>query len=268
VAVLIELAKVLAKGRQPERTIVFIAFSGEESGRRGSKYYAANEKRFPLRYCIGMVNLDTVGRLGKNKLLVLGTDSSKEWAHIFQGAGFASSVDIDTVSAELDSSDQKSFQETGVPAVQLFSGPNTDYHRSTDTAEKIDADSFVKVASVTKEAVAYLAEREHPLTILSEKAPAVAGPSAKIERKVSLGTIPDFSYKGKGFRLSGVVRESPAEAAALKEGDIIVKMNGTTIESLKDFSDMLKTLHPGDKVSIIYIRDGKETIAETKVRKR
>jgi aminopeptidase N len=266
VSVLIELANVLAKGQQPERTIVFVAFSGEESGRRGSKYYAANEKRFPLRDCIGMVNLDTVGRLGKNKLLVLGTDSSKEWVHIFQGAGFVSSVDIDTISAELDSSDQKSFQEAGVPAVQLFSGPNTDYHRSTDTVEKIDADGLVKVASVAKEAVAYLAEREHPLT--TEKASVIAGSSAKTERKVSMGTIPDFSYEGNGFRLSGVVAGSPAEAAALKEGDIIVKMNGTTIEGLKDFSDILKTLHPGDKASIVYLRDGKELFIEVEVRAR
>ena len=268
VAVLIELARALAKGSRPDRTIVFAAFAGEEAGKRGSKYYTANEKLFPLRDCIGMVNLDTVGRLGKGKLLVLGAASAKEWEPIFRGVGFVTGVNIETVSAELDSSDQISFQDAGVPAVQLFSGPNLDYHRSTDTADRIDADGLVKVASVTREAIDYLAERERPLTAARRKPPPSVGPSLKTERKVGLGSIPDFSYGGKGFRLSGVVVGSPAEAAGLKEGDIIVKMNGRVVDGLKDFSDILKTLNPGDKVTIIYLREGKETGIETVVRGR
>jgi hypothetical protein len=266
VAVLIELARALSKGPKPDRTIVFVAFSGEESGRRGSKYYSKNMNRWPVKDCIGMVNLDTVGRLGKNKLLVLGAGSAREWVHLFRGAGFVTGVDIETVSAELDSSDQKSFQEAGVPAVQLFSGPNLDYHRSTDTADKIDPDGLVKVASVAKEALEYLAERPGSLTAPSQTGrtdTAQTGP-----RKVGLGTIPDFAYDGKGFRLSGVVPGSPAEAAGLREGDILIRMNDASIGNLKDFSDILKTLKPGDTVSIIYLRDGKERDATAVVKER
>ncbi len=267
VAVLLELARVLKEGLTPDRSIVFVAFTGEEEGKLGSSYYVKNEKRYPVSKCAAMVNLDTVGRLGKNKLLVLGAGSAKEWAHIFQGAGFATGVDVEAVSVELDSSDQKSFQEAGVPSVQLFSGPNLDYHRSTDTADKIDAEGLVKVASVAKEAVEYLAGREPPLTaMLKSQTPAEKSPVS--ERKVGLGTIPDFAYSGKGFRLSGVAAGSPAEAAGLKEGDIIVRMNGSAVESLKDFSDILKTLKPGDKVSISFLRDGKETTIETEAKER
>ena len=93
VAVLIELARVLAKAPQPDRTIVFVAFSGEEAGKRGSQHYVANEKNYPADKCIGMVNLDTVGRLGKGKLLVLGAGSAKEWVPIFRGAGFVTGVE-------------------------------------------------------------------------------------------------------------------------------------------------------------------------------
>ncbi|HEY6010129.1 MAG TPA: M20/M25/M40 family metallo-hydrolase, partial [Nitrospirota bacterium] len=150
VAVLTELARFFASGPRPDRTIVFIAFSGEEAGRLGSKFYTANGKHYPASECIGMVNLDTVGRLGKRKLLVLGSSSAKEWPHIFRGAGFVTGVEIDLVSEDLDSSDQKSFNEAGVPAVQLFSGPHLDYHRPGDTVEKIDPDGLVKVASVAK----------------------------------------------------------------------------------------------------------------------
>jgi hypothetical protein len=266
VAVLVELARLLAAGPRPDRTIVFVAFTGEEAGRRGSKYYAAHEKPYPARNCIGMVNLDTVGRLGKNKLLVLGAGSAKEWPHIFRGAGFVTGVDIELVSEDLDSSDQKSFQEAGVPAVQLFSGPNLDYHRSTDIADKIDADGLVKVASVAREAIEYLSGREEPLTISSTG--GSAGASTKGPRKAGFGTIPDFAYQGKGLRISGVVPGSPAETSGMKEGDIIVRVNSTPINGLKDFSDILKTLNPGDKISIIFLREGKENAVVSEVQGR
>jgi aminopeptidase N len=267
VAVLIELARVLAKEPKPDKTIVFIAVTGEEAGRRGSKHYLADARQYPADKCVGMINLDTVGRLGKRKLLVLGAGSAREWVHIFRGAGFVTGVEVETVSEELDSSDQKSFQEAGVPAVQLFSGPHLDYHRSTDTADKIDADGLVKVASVAKEAVEYLAERKEPLTSATQR-PKDAGSGPKGERKVSLGTIPDFAYNDKGFRLSGVVPGSPAEEAGLKEGDVIVQLNNSVVGSLKDFSNVLKTLKPGDKASVTYLRDGREMKAEVVVRER
>jgi len=266
VAVLIELARVLAKAPQPDRTIVFVAFSGEEAGKRGSRHYVANEKKYPADKSIGMINLDTVGRLGKGKLLVLGAGSAQEWVHIFRGAGFVTGVDIEMVSQELDSSDQKSFQEKGVPAVQLFSGPHSDCHCVTDTLDKIDAEGLVKVASVAKEAIEYLAGRSEPLTVAG-KAPTTPA-TTKTERKVSLGTIPDFAYQGKGFRLSGVMPASPAEAAGMQEGDVIIKINTAPVSGLKDFSDILKTLKPGDRVSILFLRAGKEMKVEAVVKER
>ena len=101
-----------------------------------------------LDKCIGMLNLDTVGRLGKKKLLVLGAGSAREWEHIFNGASFVTGVEVETVSQDLDSSDQVSFEAAGVPAVQLFSGPHADYHRPSDTPDKIDPEGLEKVASV------------------------------------------------------------------------------------------------------------------------
>ena len=109
VAALLELARVLKEDPAPDRSVVFVAFTGEEEGKLGSAYYRKNEHRYPVSKCIGMVNLDTVGRLGRNKLLILGAGSAIEWVHIFRGAGFVTGVDIETVSEELDSSDQKSF---------------------------------------------------------------------------------------------------------------------------------------------------------------
>jgi hypothetical protein len=261
VAVLIELARVLGRNLRPERSVVFVAFTGEEAGRKGSGYYAKNQKTFPPGKCLGMVNLDTVGRLVKNKLFVLGAGSAREWGHIFRGAGHAAGVEIKAVSEELDSSDQKSFQEAGIPAVQLFTGPHADYHRPADTADKINFEGLVKVAAVAKEAIEYLAKEEKPLTqsVQSEK---TAGAEPKQERKVSLGIMPDFSFQEEGCRLSGVVPGSAAEKAGLREGDIIIRINSAEVKKLRDLSDILKSLHPGDRVSVTCLRDGQETTVE------
>ncbi len=263
ISVLIELAKTLA-GLHPDRSIVFVAFTGEEAGKWGSRHYVADEKRYPADKCIAMVNMDTVGRLGKKDLFVLEADSAKEWGDILNKASLAAGVGIESVAEKLDSSDNMSFEDAGVPAMQLFSGPEPDYHRPTDTPDKIDADGLVKVAKVAKEIVASLASREMPLTA----APKTEHPetAVKKERMVSLGTIPDFGYKGEGYRLSGVMPGSPAEAAGLKAGDVIVRMNSRTIHGLKDVSDILKSLVPGSRVSITFLRAGKETTIQTEVR--
>ncbi len=266
VAVLLELARVLRNGPQPDRSIVFAAFTGEEEGKLGSAHYVKSEKEYPASKSTGMLNLDTVGRLGRNKLLILGGSSAREWVHIFRGAGFVTGVDIEMVSEDLDASDQKSFQQAGVPAVQLFSGPNLDYHRPTDTPDKIDAAGMVKVASVAREVIEYLASRDQPLTAAKPDRSAAPGPQN--QRKVSLGTIPDFSYKGKGVRLSGVVEGSPAAAAGMKEGDVITRLGGSVVGGLKDLSDLLKALQPGARTNVTFLRGSSEQTVAVDVQAR
>jgi hypothetical protein len=261
VAVLLELARVLGKNAKPNSTVIFVAFTGEEAGRKGSKYFVANQKSYPWAQSLGMLNLDTVGRLGEKKLLVLGAGSAREWIHIFRGAGYVTGVGVETVSQELDSSDQKSFQEAGVPAVQLFSGPHLDYHRPTDTVDKIDPEGLLKVASVAKEVIEYLAKREEPLTnTLKPDSHVESAP--KKTRKVSLGIIPDFAYSGDGCRLSGVVPGAPAESSGLREGDVIVRIGSDGVHNLRDLADILKSRNPGDRISITFLRQGKEITVE------
>jgi hypothetical protein len=267
ISVLVELARVLGKNFSPDRNLVFIAFTGEEEGKKGSEHYTNNQKRYPVEHSFGMLNLDTVGRLGKNKLLVLGAGSAKEWVHIFRGAAHTTGVEIETVSEELDSSDQKSFQKAGVPAVQLFTGPHPDYHRPTDTFDKIDPEGLVKVASVTKEVLEYLSRRTEPLTA-TISTEGKAGSKPERERKVSLGIIPDFVFNGTGCRLAGVIAGSPAEQAGLREGDIVIRINSADINKLKDLSVILKSLSPGDRVSIIFMRGKKEMTVEVNLTAR
>ncbi|MFZ5906166.1 MAG: M20/M25/M40 family metallo-hydrolase [Nitrospirota bacterium] len=271
VAVLLELAQNLGTYAAPGRSIIFIAFAGEEAGRRGSKYYVATGKkpdaRYPIAETIAMVNLDTVGRLGKNTLLILGSESAKEWVHIFRGAGSVSGADIEMAEEGLDSSDHISFRQAGVPAVQLFAGAHADYHRPTDTAEKIDAEGLVKVASVAKEVVEYLSKREGSLTGNGISAGGIESKNRE-KRKVGLGIVPDFSYTGKGVCLSGTIPGSPAEEVGLREGDVLISVNSLPVNSLKDLAAILSPFKPGSRVSLEILRDGKAMPVDLEVIER
>jgi Zn-dependent M28 family amino/carboxypeptidase len=163
VAVLIELARTLAAAGKPRRAILFVAFTGEEAGMLGSRHYVLDPVR-PLDQVMGVINLDTVGRLGDKKLSVLATGTASEWPHIFRGSSYVTGVESRMIPDALESSDQKSFIEKGVPAVQVFTDPHPDYHRPGDTLDRIDGDGLVKVATFVQEGIGYLAEREEPLT--------------------------------------------------------------------------------------------------------
>ncbi len=261
VAVMLELAELLGKTLKPQRTVIFIAFTCEESGLLGSKYYVTNMKRFPAKKVIGVINFDTVGRLFGKKLLVLSSNSAREWKFIFMGAGYVTGVESEMVTQDLDASDQRSFIETGVPGVQIFAGANEDYHKPSDTPDKIDAAGMVKVATFSREGILYLADRIEPLTFQgeteSEKPQSQTQPG---ERKVSTGSMPDFAYSGEGVRIADLSAGSPAEKAGLQKGDVIIKIGEYKVTNLREYSDALKKFSPGDTVDLVYLRDGKENV--------
>jgi hypothetical protein len=265
VAVLLELARAAASAEKPARTLVFAAFSAEEAGLQGSQHYVAHPL-FPLDKTIGVLNLDTVGRLGSQKLQVLGTGTASEWQHIFRGASFVTGVESQNVPGTWEASDQASFIRKGVPGVQVFSGPHADYHRPGDTLEKVDGAGLVKVATFAKEAVAYLGERPTPLTVTiagTAPAPPAGGAprpaGAPAGRRVSLGTMPDFAFAGPGMKVAAVTPGSPAEKAGLRAGDVIVRLDGQEVASLQAYSDALKKLQPGQAIEIVVTRDGQES---------
>ncbi len=273
VAVLLELARAM-KDEKPKRNVVFLSVTGEEAGRLGSKRWVAGPSPFPAARTLAAVNLDTVGRLGTGKLQVLGTGTAGEWIHAVRGATWVTGVETKAVPETLESSDHVSFVEAGIPAVQLFTGPHADYHRPSDSAEKIDVAGLAKVATVTKELVSWLAGRAEPLTVSiapktapgAPASPAVpvagspipAGSAAPPARRVSFGTMPDFSFEGPGVKVEGVVPGSPAEKAGVKPGDVVLKLDGRDVASLRDFSEQLKGMTPGQIVKTTLRREGKD----------
>ncbi len=264
VGLLLELARYYGQ-RRPERSVIFAAFDGEELGRLGSKAFLAGLPPELKGKVNAALNFDTIGRLGSGKLLVLGSNSSDKWVHIFRGAGFVTGTDYDLVKEDLDSSDQQSFIEAGIPAVQFFTGPHSDYHKPSDTADKVDAAGIVKQAEFAKEIIDYLAGGSEFLTRPSGR-PAAAGPAG--ERKASTGLVPDFSFPGPGVRAQDVAPGSPLDAAGVKAGDVLLSLNGEATPDLRAYSAALKKLNPGQKTGITYLSAGAERTAEITLAER
>jgi aminopeptidase N len=268
VAVMLELAHVLGENVKPDRTIIFIAFTAEESSLRGSRHYVETAKRYSADKIIGVLNLDTVGRLGGNRVLVINSSSAEEWKHIFMGSSYVTGVETEMAAQDLDAGDQVAFIEKGVPAVQLFSGAHEDYHRPGDTADKIDSAGLVKIAALVREAILYLSEREEPLTSTVSAREVTMPAGDRTTRKAATGSMPDFAFSGQGVRLAGVSAGSPAEEAGLQTGDIIIKLGTFEVTNLRDYSNALKSFEPGDTVTIVFIRDGEQRSAQITLTER
>jgi len=262
VAVLLELARVLGKSFKPARTIIFVAFTAEEAGLKGSRYFVKHYHRFPPDKIMADLNLDTVGRLNVKKVMILNASSAKEWPFIFMGIGYVTGVQAQMVTQPLDASDQVAFIEAGVPAVQIFSGAHLDYHRPTDTPDKIDADGLVKIATLTREALSYLSnERKEPLTFTAGKAASPARKSAQqgSGRRVRTGILPEFAFSGQGVKIQRVDPDSPSSKAGLKSGDVVVSFNGIKVTNLQDYSNLLKEHKPGDEITLT-VKRGDQTL--------
>ncbi len=253
IATLLELARLLGKSFRPARPIVFIAFTAEEAGLRGSRRYV---EQLGSKKPFAMVNLDTVGRLGKNQPWVFGTDSAREWAFIAMGAGYTTGIGAKVVPNDPGSSDQVSFLNAGIPAIPIFSGINLDYHRPTDDLEKLDFEGMAAIVEFTKEFLVYLADRKEPLTV---KIQASGTPmESKVQskgRRASLGTVPDFAFQGEGSRVGAIVPGSPAESAGIETGDIITAIDDRPVKNLRGLSEALKAYNPGDTVIVHILRN-------------
>jgi hypothetical protein len=251
-ALLVEVARMLAAEGPFPRTILFTAFSGEERGLLGSAHYTANAA-VPLEDTVAMVNLDMVGRLDGDKIVVHGTGT---------GTGLESLVDRLVAARGLEAakepggfgpSDHSSFYARKIPVLHVFTGSHSDYHRPTDTADKINYDGMVRIARLVADVVRELAtapERPAYVEVASKQFARGGGD------RPYFGSIPDFGKPGKGYAITGTTKDSPAARGGLKGGDVIVRLGGSAVTGLEDFDSALRKHKGGDTVPVVVLRDG------------
>ena len=257
-AMLIEIAERLAAA-PPARTVVFIAFSGEELGLLGSAYYV-KQPVYPLATTLAMINLDMVGRLRQKRLIVYGSRSAKEFPKLLDSLNWYAGFDLRAQGDGYGPSDQSSFYAAGRPVLHFFTDLHEDYHRTTDDWQKINVEGFGQVATFVTGLVTALANRPTPLTLMpatTTPLPASSGPPMP-GYGAYLGTVPDMTDSPGGVRLLGVRAGSPAEKAGLRGDDIITRIGDMSVSDLEAMTEALRSHHPGDTVSVV-VRRGAQT---------
>jgi aminopeptidase YwaD len=263
---LLEIARVLAAERgKIKRSIMFIAFSGEELGLLGSGAYTKNPT-IPLASTVAMLNMDMIGRLRNGSLFVGGVGTSPTWKPLIEklngttqptsgGAGHGSRFQLGFGEDGFGPSDHQSFYVRDVPVLFFFTGTHDDYHKPSDTADKINAEGLKQVAEFVSEIALSIANE--PQRIAFTKVKVEQRPTGRGFR-VYLGTVPNYSDQNDGLKLDGVRPGSPAEKAGLRAGDIVVKLGKMPIKNVYDYTYALGEMRGGEEVEAVIRRDGKD----------
>ncbi len=252
-AALIETARAVAAADDLARSVVFIAFTAEEMGALGSRYYRDNPLR-PLEETVTMVNLDTVGRLDAGKLIVFGAQSAAEFESLLTSVNENYSLELVPRKEIFGFSDQNAFVEARIPSLHFFTGAYDDYHSPDDDWQNLNYEGLATVTSFVTDFVVAIANSETgPTPVEGFDEPPEMGASRG--RGAHLGIVPDFTYRGTGVRLKGTVERSPAEAAGLSEGDLILAIDGEALNELRDLMVILSRHKPGDIVQIEIARE-------------
>ncbi|MGA0039942.1 MAG: M28 family peptidase [Pirellulales bacterium] len=257
-AALVEVARELAARGPFPRTILFAAFSGEERGLLGSAHYTANPA-LPLEKTVAMINLDMVGRLADEKLIVHGTGTGAGLEavvdRLLEGRGF----EVTKEPGGFGPSDHASFYAKKIPVLHLFTGSHEDYHRPTDTAEKINYEGMARITAFVADVVAELAATEEPPAYVQVASTQFAGGGGD---RPYFGSIPDFGTNQEGYAISGVAKDSPAARGGLEGGDLIIRLGESAVKGLEDFDNALRKYRGGDTVPVVVRRKGQDVSLE------
>ena len=264
---ILELARIASANRESlKRSVLFIGFAGEEVGLRGSSHFVA-EPTIDIENAVAMINLDMIGRLRDNRIFVSGVGTSPNFAASLERFNESVGLRLDYSDSGMGASDHMSFNIKRIPVLFFFSGLHSDYHKPSDTAEKIDAEGAGKVLMLAYQMIDVLAnERDRPLyTEVVEPRPVTGsgggyGPY--------FGSIPDFRDDLDGVMFADINPGSPAATAGFTAGDIMVDFNGKRIQNLYDFTYALRAQQPGDTITIVVRRNGEQITAEVTLEAR
>jgi hypothetical protein len=275
VAALLAIARAFAADGAARRTVLFAAFGAEELGLLGSAQLVKSPPaRCPVERMQLMVNLDMVGRPRAGKVYVDGVDTAKGLREEVRTLAERAPPLPLTLAFGGDGygpSDQTSFYARDVPVLFLFTGAHADYHRPSDTADKIDAGGIAAVAQLAYRAARDAAERDGRLEVVRASAPPPSEGRGERERGYGsyLGAIPDFAERSDpGVLLTGVRPGSPAERAGITGGDVLLRVGATKVLNLQDLAFALRSHRPGDEVEVEWARGGDRRTAKVKLEER
>lgn len=254
----IELARRFAARKDRDgRTMVFMTFTAEERGLIGSRHYCRVEPLFPIKDTVAMFNLDMVGRLKeptdekKSKLLAIGIESGKGFEELVNKHN--ADFDVTKDRTVFGASDHFSFYQQRIPVLFFWTGTHPDYHRPSDTSDKINVAGMKRITDYSERIVNELRTQEtrpEYVPIKTTFTPGAKGPR--------LGIVPDYMFGGKGVRAEDVSAGGPADMAGLKKNDVIVQIAGMPIANLTDYQKVMASQKVNTTIEIRVLRDSKE----------
>lgn len=265
-AAVIAIAEALST--QPRQRNVLLAFwSAEEIGLVGSSAFV-NAPPVPAADIAGYFNFDMVGRMRDNKLTLQAVGTSPGWRRLIEQANVSAGFDLVLQDDPYQPTDVASFNQIGVPSLSFFTGTHADYHRPSDTADKINYDDLDRIVRFATTLARRVSDTREVMAFARVDQPMQGG-GGRAGVRVFTGTIPDYATEAKGLLLGGVVGGGPAEQAGLQKGDVIVELAGRTIANIYDYTYALELLKIGEPVKVIYVRGGetRETMLTPAARK-
>jgi hypothetical protein len=259
VAGMLALARAL-KAQAPRHTILLCAFGGEEMGLLGSAWLVKHPP-INLERVEAMLNMDMIGRLGTAPLVCGGYGTAKEWPAVVETAARLAAIDISPSRDGFGPSDHASFYAKDIPVFFLFTGSHADYHKPTDTADKIDGPGIERVARFGLALVRGVDGLAARPTFEKAGADPHAQGVATGEKGPWFGSVPDYSQgddSQDGVKLTGVRAGSPAEKAGIKAGDVIVGFDGREIKNLYDYTYAIRGAKVGKALKVVVVREGKK----------
>jgi Zn-dependent M28 family amino/carboxypeptidase len=254
-AAVLAIAEQIGKLPMRRRNLIVALWSAEEIGLVGSAAYV-KAPPVAVDQLSAYLNFDMVGRMQDNKLAVQATGTSPVWASLLERANVAAGFDLTLQEDPYQPTDVATFNQAGVPSLNFTTGAHVDYHRPSDTADKINYEDLDRIADLAATVVRRLMEmNEAPQFAKVEQSSQTAGRTGV---RVFTGTVPDYTSNAKGLLLGGVIGGGPAEKAGLQKGDVIVEIAGQSITNIYDYTYALELLKIGQPAKVVYLRGGEK----------
>jgi len=254
---------------EPMRSILFMCFSGEESGLNGSRHYV-NDPIVPLEQHVIMVNWDMIGRIQDGRVIVSGMHTGEGLGEFIQPYIDSSPLDVQTPPTMSGASDHTSFFQKQIPVLfSIIADFHGDYHTPDDVSWKINRVGAVHTVNMYHDIVLGLARNAERFEFSEGEGQQAAAPSPSINIKVRVGVMPaSYDNDEPGIPIASVSPDSPAERGGMQDGDRLVRWDGQKIGSVQDWMQMLSKHEPGDEVKIGVKRDGEEVTLTLKLEAR
>jgi hypothetical protein len=250
-AAVLAVARAVAARAERKRHLLVALWSAEEIGLVGSNAFV-NTPPVPLDRLAAYINFDMVGRMRDNKLAVQATGSSPQWAALLERVNVAGGFDLAVQPDPFQPTDVATFNQAGVPSLNFTTGAHADYHKPTDTADKINYEDLDRIVDMAAAIVGRVMDTPEAPTYA--KVEQSSSTPSRTGLRVFTGTVPDYASNAKGLLLSGVVGGGPAEQAGLQKGDVIVEIAGQSIANIYDYTYALELLKIGQPARVVYVR--------------